>query len=129
MAPLPQKCDVLVIGGGNAGFCAALAATESGARDVLLIDKCPEAWAGGNTYFTAGAMRTVHRGLEDLRPLVNNVDPELARTIDLDPYTPAEFRRDLHRICAGRSDPRLSAALIDESHEAVRWLAGKGVRF
>jgi precorrin 3B synthase CobZ len=129
MPLLPPECEILVVGGGNAGFSAAVAATEAGARDVLLIDKCPEDWAGGNSYFTAGAMRTVHGGLKDLLPIVNNVDSDLASKIDLDPYTTEDFRRDMDRICLGRSDPELSKALIDESNEAVKWLARNGIRY
>ena len=48
-------CDVVVIGSGNAGFCAAVSAAQSKAGKVILIDKCPDDWAGGNSYFTAGA--------------------------------------------------------------------------
>jgi precorrin 3B synthase CobZ len=129
MSDLPTSCDVLVIGGGNAGFSSALAASENGVKDVVIIDKCPQDWAGGNSYFTAGAMRTVHHGLEDLLPLVNNVDSELAKKIDLEPYTRADFRKDMDRICLGRSNPRLRDALIDESNDAIKWLKGKGVRF
>ena len=129
MSSLPQSCDVLVIGGGNAGFSAAVSAVEVGAQNVVVIDKCPEEWNGGNSYFTAGAMRTVHHGLDDLLPVVNNVNSELAQKIDLDPYTKDDFRADMDRICMGRSDPRLSQILIDESNEAIKWLAKKGVRY
>ncbi|KXL51405.1 hypothetical protein M433DRAFT_130375 [Acidomyces richmondensis BFW] len=129
MSELPSRCEVLVIGGGNAGFSAAVAAAEAGARDVVIVDKCPEDWAGGNSYFTAGAMRTVHGGLQDLLPLVNNVEGQVADIIDLDPYTKEEFRRDMDRICLGRSDPRLSDILIEDSNPTVKWLANNGVRF
>jgi NADPH-dependent 2,4-dienoyl-CoA reductase/sulfur reductase-like enzyme len=40
--------DVVVVGAGNAGLCAALAARQAGAR-VLLLDKCPKSVRGGNT--------------------------------------------------------------------------------
>ena len=40
--------DVIVVGGGNAGFCAAHAAAERGAH-VLLLEKAPAAEAGGNS--------------------------------------------------------------------------------
>ena len=64
--------DIVVVGAGNAGYSAAISAAESlgpgGGGRVLLIDKCPEEWAGGNSYFTAGAMRTVHDGLKDVLP-------------------------------------------------------------
>jgi len=127
--PPPSTCDVLIIGGGNAGFSAALSACEHGARDVLLIDKCPETWAGGNSYFTAGAFRTAHAGLADLLPIVNNVDADRARRIDMEPYAREDFARDLKRVTVGRCDPRLGKILVDESNEAVKWLAGHGVRY
>lgn len=129
MSILPTNCDVLVVGGGNAGFSAAVSASESGARDVVLIDKASAEWAGGNSYFTAGAMRAVHGGLDDLLPFVNNVDAELVKIIDLDPYTKTDFRRDIDRICLGRSDPQLSEILINESNDAIKWLARHGVRY
>ncbi|KAE8446014.1 hypothetical protein EG329_012653 [Mollisiaceae sp. DMI_Dod_QoI] len=123
------SCDVLVVGGGNAGFCSAISAAQSGARNVLLIDKCPSGWAGGNSHFTAGAFRTVHSGLKDILPLVNNVGSEIASTIDLDPYTREDFLGDLSRMTTGRFEPELGQTLIDESNETVKWLAGNGVRF
>ncbi|KAH6981601.1 FAD binding domain-containing protein [Ilyonectria sp. MPI-CAGE-AT-0026] len=121
--------DVLVIGGGNAGFSAAISAAESGARRVVIIDACPESWAGGNSYFTAGAFRVVHHGLQDLLPIVNNVDEATANKIDLEPYTEIKFKTDMQRICDGRSDPELSRILVEESNEAVKWLATHGIRF
>lgn len=120
---------MLVVGGGNAGFAAALSASDHGAASVVVIDKCPAEWAGGNSFFTAGAFRAVHGGLADLLPLVNNVAPETAPRIDLAPYTAAQFHGDLMRVTAGRADPQLARALVDDSNEAVKWLAGKGVRF
>jgi len=129
MSALPASVDVIVVGGGNAGFAAATAAAEAGAKDVILVDKCPEEWVGGNTYFTAGGYRAVHGGLSDLLPLVNNVDEPTSTKIDLDPYTPADFRRDIDRICGGRSDPALTQVLIDDSNDTVKWLHKHGVRF
>lgn len=44
---LPPECDVLVIGSGNAGLCAAISAAQNNSSKetnrVLIIDKCPEA--------------------------------------------------------------------------------------
>jgi hypothetical protein len=59
---------------------------------VLLIDKCLPSWAGGNSHFTAGAMRCVHGGLSDVLPIANNVDAQLAEKIDLDPYMHEEHQ-------------------------------------
>lgn len=127
-APL-EEVDVLVVGSGNAGFASAISAAQSGADRVLLIDKCPEEWAGGNSYFTAGAYRTAHGGLEDLLPVVNNVTREQAQKIDLAPYTPNAFMADLDKTCMGRSDPGLAEVLVGDSNSAVKWLASEGIRF
>lgn len=138
MSLLSQDWDVLVVGSGNAGFSAAISAAEnlhsadspSAMPRVLLIDKCPESWAGGNSYFTAGAMRFAHAGLADVLPLVDNVDTEeLAGNIDLDPYTADDFLDDMDRVTAGRYDKVLGRRLVDDSNETVKWLAGHGVRF
>ena len=63
---LPASSDVVVIGAGNAAFCAALAAAESKVS-VLVLERAPEAESGGNSRFTAGAFRCVYDGVEDLR--------------------------------------------------------------
>ena len=126
---LPAECDVLVAGSGNAGFSAAISAAQSGAKRVVLIEKSPEHWAGGNSYFTAGAFRTVHFGLDDLLPIVNNVDNETAQIIDMEPYRPEDFSADMARMTAGRTDPKLSKILVQDSNSTVKWLARNGVRF
>jgi succinate dehydrogenase/fumarate reductase flavoprotein subunit len=44
-APTVITTDVLVLGAGGAGMCAALKASETGA-DVLMVDKCGIGWNG-----------------------------------------------------------------------------------
>lgn len=48
--------DVIVVGFGYAGACAALAASDAGA-DVLILEKAPEIFAGGNSRVSGGGMR------------------------------------------------------------------------
>ena len=117
------KFEVVVVGSGNAGSSAALSAIDNGCKHVLLIDKCPPEWVGGNGYFTAGAYRTVHGGLADILDIVSNVDPKLAATIDMEPYTHEQFTKDIMRLSDGRSDPALVKALVDNSHDTILWLA------
>ena len=90
---------------------------------VLLIDKCPPEWGGGNGYFTAGAHRTVHEGLQDLLPLVRNVAPEVVEKIDMSPYTREDFVSDIMRLGDGKPDPTLVDAVVDNSRQAIGWLA------
>ena len=117
------KFDVIVVGSGNAGCSAALSAIDNGCKRVLLIDKCPPEWAGGNGYFTAGAYRTVHRGLSDILDIVSDVDPALAATIDMEPYTHEQFAQDIVRLSDGHSDPALIKSLVDESRDTTFWLS------
>ena len=53
--------DVIVVGGGNAAFCAALSAREAGGK-VLMLERAPKELSGGNSRFTAGAFRFAYEG-------------------------------------------------------------------
>ena len=111
--------DCIVVGSGHAGSCAALAAHDAGCKRVLIVDKCPPEWVGGNGYFTAGAHRTVHGGLADLLPLVRNVPPRAAETIDMAPYTAEEFAGDINRLGSGQADPALVKAVVEGSRRQL----------
>ena len=69
------QVDVLVIGAGNAAACAALAARDQGAT-VAMLEAAPEAERGGNSTYTAGAMRVVFHGVDDLAQLYDLTDDE-----------------------------------------------------
>ena len=120
--------DVVVVGGGNAGFCAALAARERGAR-VLVLERSGEEEAGGNSRFTAGAMRVAYDGVDDLRKLMPDLsDEEVART-DFGTYTEAQFLDDMARVTQYRCDPDLTEILVKKSRQTLRWMRDQGVRF
>ena len=126
--PFPEFADVVVVGGGNAAFCAALAAREGGAG-VVMLERAPEAEAGGNSRFTAGAIRCVYDGVDDLRRLMPDLtDDEVART-DFGTYTEDEFFDDMGRITEYRCDPDLTEILVKRSRETLLWMRSKGVRF
>src|SRR4051795_3987109 len=107
---------------------AAHAARERGAR-VLVLEKADREWAGGNSAFTAGAIRIAHGGLADLGDILEGIDDELAAKTDLEPYTTDEFRADMRRVTLGRGDEAMARILVDDSGAAVRWLHGRGLRF
>lgn len=119
---------VVVVGGGNAGLCAAIAAREAGA-DVCLLERAPEALRGGNSAFTAGLMRTVYDDAGDVLRLVGSLtDEDLART-DFGSYTAADFLDTLARITEYRCDPELAGRLVRDSTETLEWMTSHGVRF
>jgi tricarballylate dehydrogenase len=123
---MPQ---VIVIGGGNAALCAALAAREGGA-EVTVLEKAPRAERGGNSFFTAGGFRFTHGGLEDLRrDVVPDLSEAEARAMDIDPYTDAHFFDDLARLSEHLSDPDLAETLVRGSRPTIVWMRSRGVRF
>ncbi len=125
---MSEAYDVVVVGAGNAAFCAALAAREEGAR-VVILEKAPRQWMGGNSYFTAGAFRTTYESLDDLRRIVPDISDEEARQTDLPPYTAADFIADMQRVTRGKCDAELTAILTHDAGSAMRWLFEQGLRF
>ena len=119
---------VVVIGGGNAALVAAIAARERGA-DVTVLERAPHALRGGNSRFTAGAMRTVYAGVDDLRRLMPELTEAEVRRADFGTYPRERFYDDLGRVTDYRADPELAERLIDSSFEVLCWMRDKGVRF
>jgi tricarballylate dehydrogenase len=120
--------DVIVVGGGNAAFCAALAARERRAR-VVLLERAPEDERGGNSRFTAGAMRVVYRGVDDLLELMPDLTEEERRNTDFGAYTDEQSFDDMGRVTEWRCDPDLTELLVKGSFPALAWMRRKGVRF
>jgi tricarballylate dehydrogenase len=123
-----ERYDVVIVGAGNAAFSAAHAAVER-VRKVLMLEKAPREWAGGNSYFTAGAIRTTYDGLQDLRPILDNLTGEQAAATELDPYTREDFMADMERVTEGRCDKELTEMLVNNAADTTRWLHEKGLRF
>lgn len=121
-----KNADVIVVGGGNAGFCAAYAAAERG-RSVLLLERGLPGMHGGNSFYTAGATRIAHGGLDDLIGFLEP-DERHDRTV-VPPYSPEEYAADLAKVTDGRNDPNLTTVLVHESADTVRWLHSLGLKF
>ena len=120
---------VIVVGGGNAALCAAIAARKGGA-DVLVLEKAPEPERGGNSFFTAGGFRFAHGGLEDLRRgILTDLSEDEARAMDIDPYPESAFFDDLLRLTEHCCDAELADVLVGRSRSTVVWMREQGVRF
>ena len=125
---MATSCDIIVIGAGNAAFCAAHAAREKGAS-VLMLECAPEAVNGGNSRFTAGAMRFAYEGVDDIRALCPDLSPEQIDITDFGSYTTDQFYDDMFRVTRYRSDPALCERLVMSSRETMGWMREKGIRF
>ena len=121
------KTDVIVVGAGNAAMCAALAARERGA-DVVVLEAAPEAESGGNSRYTAGAMRVVFTGVEDLVKVMDLSAQEIENT-DFGRYTREQYYDDMARVTGFRCDPDLVEMLVENSLDTMVWMRSKGVRF
>ncbi len=107
-----QDWDVIVIGGGNAGLCAAITAREQHAR-VLILEAAPRHFRGGNSRHTRN-MRLMH---EELFDPFTGVYPE------------EEYWNDYMRATGGEADQDLARMVIRESVGCVAWMKDKGMRF
>ena len=83
--------------------------------------------AGGNSFYTAGATRITHDGLDDLRSWLEP-DERWATTI-VPPYTAEDYRNDLEKVTEGRNDPELTDVLVANVTDTLRWLHGKGLKY
>ncbi len=109
-SPPPGPVDVLVVGGGGAGLCAAIAARRLGVS-VRVVEHAPEALRGGNTRH-ARNFRLMHDGPARYVP---------------DTYGEDAFLNDLRRVTQGACDEGLARLLIRGSATIAPWLEAGGV--
>lgn len=112
LADLDMTYDVIIVGGGNAALCSAIAARRDGAS-VLVLEAAPKFYRGGNTRHTRN-MRCAH---------------DAATATLSGPYTEEEFWEDLLRVTGGQTDEALARHMIHESKDMLHWIVQQGVRF
>lgn len=120
--------DTIIIGAGNAAFCAAHAAKEAGST-VLMLECAPEAENGGNSRYTAGAIRFTYDGVDDIRALCPDLPEDQVAITDFGTYTTEQFFDDMFRVTRYRTDPALCERLVTSSRETMHWMREKGIRF
>lgn len=98
---IEKETDVVVIGGGGAGFAAAVSAKEAGA-DVILIEKL--ASVGGNTLISGGEYAAPANELQEKEGIEDSKE---------------QFAKDVEE--AG-GDPELIKVLADHATEDAYWL-------
>lgn len=99
--------DLVAIGGGFAGLCAALRGAELGLRTAVLeagsdgTYLCSSRWAGG----------IFHVSYHDVK------------------LPPDELVAAINRQTGGETDPVLAAAIAEDAGRTVDWLASQGAEF
>ena len=101
-----------MVGGGNAGICAAIAAREAGAS-VIVLERSPGHMRGGNSRHTRD-IRHVHYG----------PDQYVTGT-----YPADELLDDLDRVTHGGGNARLSQITAEQSESLPGWMSERGVRW
>jgi tricarballylate dehydrogenase len=112
MIDLSRTFDVLVVGGGNAGLCAAISAREAGAS-VLVLESAPRSHRGGNRRHTRN-LRCMHDAPTDVL---------------IDAYPEREYFDDLLKVTGGETDELLARLTIRASAACTGWMRARGVRF
>lgn len=122
--------DVVVVGCGVSGLCAAVSALEAGAK-VVVLERAPKEDRGGNTRWTEATLRmnSVNEVAHDFEShLVKNagyyLDPELVKAAGHD-YDNWDSIVKAHPFC----DPELISTLAAAAGPTLQWLESYGVRF
>jgi fumarate reductase flavoprotein subunit len=102
----PRHFDLVTIGGGFAGLCAAVRGTELGLRTAVLESgketyPCSSRWAGG----------IFHVSYHDVK------------------LSPAELLAAINRQTSGEADQELADAIAADAGRTVDWLASQGAAF
>ena len=120
------RTQVVVVGAGNAGLSAAVAARQRGA-EVIVLEKAPREYRGGNSALTVH-MLFAYDGVEDLKPLVGDLPPDDRRRMEerVTRYTKDMYYDNIMRVTEGQSDPELAEILVERSADTVQWMRGLG---
>ncbi len=99
------ECEILIIGGGGAGFSAAIEAATQGFTDIRVIEKMP--FGGGNTRMSGGEFAVannelqIQKGIQDSNEL---------------------FFNDIYEGGGKLGKPELIHLIVDHSLENLSWL-------
>jgi tricarballylate dehydrogenase len=119
---------VVIAGSGNAALCAGIAALEQGA-EALILEKANADEAGGNSRYTAGAMRFAYRSSDEMLPLLRDPANEKLERTDFGSYARTDFAKDLQAFNDGKPLNDLQTTLVDQSYDTMLWLSRHNVVF
>jgi tricarballylate dehydrogenase len=118
--------DVVVLGAGSAGLCAAVAAALAGAPRVLVLEKGSREEAGGNAHFSHTGFRAPYDAAS-IAPFLAGVEPARRARFVLPGYSVADFREDLDAATDGRIDPAIRDRFAERAAPTLEWMRGLGI--
>ena len=138
---MASEWDVIVIGGGSAGLCAAVAAGRAaagraaagraaagraGAGRVLVLEKGSRAEAGGNAHYSHTGFRAPYDE-QSIAPFLADVDPGRRARLRLPGYSAIEFAADLDRATSHRIDPAIRDRFAERAAPTLDWMRELGI--
>ena len=111
MTDWTRETDVVVIGGGLAGYCAALEAAAANA-DVLLLEKQPQ--VGGSSVLSGGFFAFAGTDMQKAAGIADSNE----RLFD-----------DLRKAGGGENDEKLLNVYVEQQLATYEWLKSIGVTF
>ncbi|MGO4498908.1 FAD-dependent oxidoreductase [Paenibacillus sp. 2RAB27] len=106
-----ERYDLIILGGGLAGMCAAVKAAEQGAS-ILLLEK--QDALGGSTVLSSGYMAFAETDMQEKAGIVDSI---------------ASLMNDMIEVGGGVNDLELVAAYGRHQLETYAWLVEHGVEF
>ena len=121
---------IIVVGTGNAALCSAIAAAQNKA-DVAVVEAASYEEFGGNSRYTAGALRFSYENREDIMVLLDDETKQDEKTwrSDFGNYPVKTFISELNTLAEGRGNKELQQILAEQSYPTVLWLKESGIKF
>jgi fumarate reductase flavoprotein subunit len=105
------EADLVILGGGGAGLCAALAAAENDCENIVLLEK--RGSATGNSAMGGGPFAA---------------ESPVQRRQGIDAPGDKYFKTAMS-FANWKINPRIIRAFVDKSGDTIRWLEELGVKF
>ncbi|WP_121436130.1 FAD-binding protein [Actinomadura pelletieri] len=125
-----DRWQVLVVGAGNAGLCAGIAASQAGARGVAVVDSAPRRLRGGNSALTK-SMRFAWDDRAFVGTLLRDQDRHRLDQIlaGWSGYGEEQYLHDWLGVSGERVDRPLIESIIRRSNGATAWMRDHGQRW
>lgn len=103
------SCDIVIVGAGGAGLSAAVAAAESGAGSIIVLEK--QGIVGGNTNYSTGG--------------INAAETDIQKSLGIEDSKQL-FYDDTMKGGKNENLPELVRNFVEHAPGTISWLIGRG---